>query len=142
MPLARLYLVRGFRRNAQRNSDGAFSDFGEAIKLEPNNPFALAGLGIIYAGKGDCTPALEKLDQSIRLDPNLLVAYVGRGGCLWKKGNLDGARADYQKALTLNPDPATRKSVESVLELMASEDPPATSSAAPAPADPKPAGAP
>jgi len=150
VPLARLYLIRGFRRNAQHNAEAAFSDFSEAIKLEPNNAFALAGLGSVYAGKGDCTPALEKLDQSIRLDPSILVAYVGRGGCLWKKGDLDGARADYQKALSLNPDPATKKSVERVLELMASAAPanpgaaPSSSAAGapPATSDSKPAGAP
>jgi len=151
VPLARLYLIRGYRRNAQHNAEAAFSDFGEAIKLEPDNPHALAGLGTVYAGRGDCTPALEKLDRSIHLDPNILVAYVGRGACLWKKGDLSGARADYQKALSMNPDPATRTSVESVLALMEAEAPGAKASAPPAqdssaaasaPAGPKPADTP
>ncbi len=119
--LAKLFLIRGFRRSAQQNVDGAFSDFGEAIKIEPNNAPALAGLGTIYVKKGDCSRGVETLDRSIRLDPNILVAYVARGGCLWDKGNRDGARADYQKALSLNPDPATRKSVEHVLDLIVSE---------------------
>jgi hypothetical protein len=131
VPLARLYLIRGYRRNTQQNVDGAFSDFGEAIKLEPNNAFGLAGLGSVYVRKGDCAHAIDVLDQAIKLDPNIVIAYVGRGGCLWNKGDPDGARADYQKALSLNPDPDTKKSVEVVLEML--------SSAAP---DPKPMGTP
>lgn len=121
--LAKLYLKRGFQRGAQQNADAALSDFGEALKFEPNNASALAGLGTMYVKKGDCTRGVAMLDQAIRLDTNIIMAYVGRASCLSRTGNLDGARADYRKALSLNPDPATRKSVELVLDLMASAAP-------------------
>ena len=149
--LAKLFVIRGFRRGAQQNMEAALSDFGEAVKLVPDDAWALAGTGSIYAKKGDCARGMEALDRAIRLDPNIIVAYVARGGCLWDKGNRDGARADYQKALSLSPDPATKKSVEAILAMLSSAAPatmPGAPQAAPietatpAAPDSKPAGVP
>jgi tetratricopeptide (TPR) repeat protein len=135
--LTKLYLIRGFRRVTQKDTDGAFADFSEASKNSPDSSLALAGLGAIHVQRNDCDQGLELLNRSIEVDPNIIFAYVNRAVCLSKTGNLEGARGDYQKALSLNPDPATKKAVEGVLEAMASAEHQATPGSAPSSADPQ-----
>ena len=72
--------------------DGAIHEYRQALSLDPNNAKARTNLG----------GALEEKN------PNSALNYERRGFAKKSKGDFDGAIADYNKAIELNPTYATR----------------------------------
>ena len=54
--------------------------------------------------KGHLEAALRLYTEAIQLNPSHVLAYVARGGILGSLENYDGAIADYNAALDLNPE--------------------------------------
>ena len=76
------------RRPNKEQNDAAIAMFEQALKLDPNEPDALAGLALAYgrnnfwrwAGANpDLTPKIIALsDRAIELDPHNVTAYIAK----------------------------------------------------------------
>ena len=65
---------QGDRFFQERKFDKAVEAYQQAIKLQPNNGKAYAGLGFAYGAMGRYPEAAEAFKQAIRLQPNALVS--------------------------------------------------------------------
>jgi tetratricopeptide (TPR) repeat protein len=59
---------------------------------------------MVYARQSRWPEALEALAQAGKLDPGYAMMYYYRGGVHASTGNIAEAVADYQHALTLDPN--------------------------------------
>lgn len=85
--------------------DGAME---KALKLDPKNPNALltATKRPLFAEPkhgGDPQKAFELIARVLEIDPNMELAIAFRGVAYEKLGQLDKAKADWHRALEINP---------------------------------------
>ncbi len=71
-------------------------------------------------GPANAQRALKHYDRALQLKPDLARAYMYRGVLYTQLGNLDRARADHGRLLTL--DPALARKLEAVIAGRASDD--------------------
>jgi protein O-mannosyl-transferase len=74
------------------------------ITKDPNSWMAYNNLGIVQLEKGDLDDAIEKYEQSLRLNPDYPEAHYNLGSALLQKGQIEEAIAHSQKALQLQPN--------------------------------------
>jgi len=91
---------RGFFNS--RNYDRAIADYGEAIKLNPNDAFALAHRCEAYESKEDHDAAIADCTEAIRIDPGYGWAYNNRGVAYYGLHDYDAALADHAAAIKLD----------------------------------------
>lgn len=72
------------------------------VTVRPATPYdqAYARASEVYR-TGDMDAALTAFNEAIRLDAERPEAYLDRGDVYYVQGNLNGTRADYQKAIAL-----------------------------------------
>jgi hypothetical protein len=79
----------------------------------------LAGLyserGNLRMQKGELDKALADLDESIRINPASFIAFWTRGAVYVAKNDFERAREDFNRALALNPDDASKTKIKEVL---------------------------
>ncbi|HEX6101032.1 MAG TPA: protein kinase [Thermoanaerobaculia bacterium] len=75
----------------------------EAMRLNPNYPWAPHWLGILMAGRGHTRRALELIDMSKDLDPLSPIINVGAGIPLHIAGRYDEAVQCYRAVLEMDP---------------------------------------
>ena len=82
----------------------AFEAWTEAIELNPKNALAYEARGYYctYYNK-DYAQGISDYTRAIELNPNNADNYFYRGVCLSESGDVDAAKADFEQALTLNP---------------------------------------
>jgi len=56
---------------------------------------------------GDLDGAMEKVNEAVKLDPHCAEAYDVRARIKFKRGDLEGARSDLEKAIEQCPNPWT-----------------------------------
>ena len=83
--------------------DCALGALNEAIRLDPNNVWALSFRGYALQQKGDLDSALKDLDKAIQIEPNKADAYYFRAGIYDEKGSLVKAIEDMTKAIENTP---------------------------------------
>jgi tetratricopeptide (TPR) repeat protein len=96
--------------------DRAIADYGEGIRLSPNNATAFRNRGFLNMRRQRYDRAIQDFDEAIRLDPNVAAAFSGRAYALRFVGQYERAIADYRKALTLQLDDASRRQIEKTLK--------------------------
>lgn len=101
--LAKLHTNRGVERKRAGDLAGAIADFGEAIRLNPADPFAHNNRANARRDMGDLRGAIADYGAALRLDPAYTGAYVNRGMLHERMGALDPARADYREAISRPP---------------------------------------
>jgi tetratricopeptide (TPR) repeat protein len=101
--LSGLYDNRGVEYSRKGQRDRAIADYGQAIRLNPNNTRALNNRGSAYSENGDHDRAIADYNEAIRIDPNYVSAYYNRGLAKRAKGDADGGNADIAKAMQLSP---------------------------------------
>src|SRR5205823_8494129 len=74
------------------------------IAKNPSCWIAYNNLGVLQFQKGDLDDAIEKYEQSLRLNPDYAEARYNLGSALLQKGKIDDAIAQCQKALELGPN--------------------------------------
>jgi tetratricopeptide (TPR) repeat protein len=99
--LAAIYRARGSWKQKKGALDGALTDYGKSIRLDPDNVENYDYRGDAYQLKGDLDRALADYDHATRIDPNYAAAYYGRGLIYEKKQDLDKARAEYNAAIAV-----------------------------------------
>ena len=92
---------RGFAYLNKRDFDHAAADFGEVIKLNPQNVGAYNDRAAAYKLKGDLDRALADYNQAIAIDPNYADAYNNRGTVHLTRREFDLAIADFNQAIAL-----------------------------------------
>jgi tetratricopeptide (TPR) repeat protein len=103
------YFIRGLAHQLLSDWHEAVDDFGQAIKLNPNNAYAYLNRGNILIGLDDLQQGITDLDQGIRLSPDLCKAYLDRACAHTTLGHPQEALADLDKAIRLGyaPDKTT-----------------------------------
>jgi tetratricopeptide (TPR) repeat protein len=87
---------------------GAISRYTQAIAIDPTYTWPYVNRGIVYASANSCKNALPDFDKAIDLGFNGGLVFLWRGTCLYKTGEYDGAIANINKALSLEPGNASR----------------------------------
>ena len=95
---------QGDRFFQERKLEPAAEAYQQAIKLQPNNAKAYAGLGFAYGAMGRYPEAVEAFKQAIRLQPNAPLAYGGLGTSYHMLRRYQESKEAYQHAIRLKPD--------------------------------------
>jgi tetratricopeptide (TPR) repeat protein len=82
-------------------------DLTEILRITPNNQSATLLLAMTYAKLGQNTVALQKINAYILMYPENAEGYAARAEMEVKQEQWQLARADYDKAVELNPDEPT-----------------------------------
>src|SRR6266849_5520597 len=72
------------------------------LKVAPSDPDNWAGLATVYSREGQNSDALVALDRAVQLDPNRADLHAARARSLRALGARSRARAEFQKALSLD----------------------------------------
>jgi len=95
---------QGDRLFQERKFEPAAEAYQQAIKLQPNNAKANAGLGFAYGAMGRYPEAVEAFKQAIRLQPNAPFPYGGLGTVYHMLQRYQESKEAYQQAIRLKPD--------------------------------------
>ncbi|MGE0434647.1 MAG: protein kinase, partial [Planctomycetota bacterium] len=96
------YTNRGEIRRRAGDLDGAIDDLTRAIEIYPRDVSLLHRVAA-YTEKGDVESAIADLTRLIRLRTQLATTYRMRGVLRHKRGELEGALADFSRALYREP---------------------------------------
>jgi tetratricopeptide (TPR) repeat protein len=94
-------LLRGRERLQRKDYKGAFSDFNQAIILNPNDADNYVNRGFLLQQLGDQVSALSDFDRAVLINPRSAIAYFERGGTRYSLGDLTGGILDLQQAAKL-----------------------------------------
>jgi tetratricopeptide (TPR) repeat protein len=93
----------------------------QMVAQDPTNSFARYGLAMEYANSGELASAVTEFQALISSDPNYSAAYYHGGQALEKLGQIDDARAVYEKGIEATRragDEHTRAEIEAALSLL------------------------
>lgn len=80
----------------------AILDYGEAIRLEPQNAAdSYHNRGTVYGNLGQYEQAIKDYDQAIRLDPEYAPAYANRALAYALSGDDTAALEDVDQAVRI-----------------------------------------
>jgi tetratricopeptide (TPR) repeat protein len=100
---AEAYDARGDAHAEMGNFERAIQDYGEALKLKPEDASPLLERGLAYEQTGDHNRALRDFDEALKLNPKNDIAFYYRSIVHAKKGNNDRAIQDLDEAIQLDP---------------------------------------
>jgi tetratricopeptide (TPR) repeat protein len=91
--------------HAVGETDRALSDYGDAIRVDPNNSLAYLGRGVLLATrKRAYNRAIEDFDKVLVLQPDNVDALIARGNAYSQIGDNGRALADLDRAIQLAPE--------------------------------------
>jgi len=93
-----LYWERGITYLQMNNHQGAITNFEACLERKMDFANAHLGLGMAWRGQGDYVEALLHHDEAIRLNPRSSWFYNERARTHQRKGDTQGAEADFAKA--------------------------------------------
>lgn len=96
--LPNAYLERGNAHRSLGEPDAALADFQKAADLDPTLADAHTGSAMIYLERRDPAHALDELNKSLAIRPNI-EAYYQRGLILEARGEHQTAIADFDLAI-------------------------------------------
>ncbi len=73
------------------------------LKTDPNNATLLNQVGIVYRSAHQFKEAQKYFEQSLQADPKNADVRADMAACMYYEGDVDGALAQLDKALTYNP---------------------------------------
>jgi tetratricopeptide (TPR) repeat protein len=103
--------IKGQIESDKGDLDPAVTDYGEAIRLAPQDAGLYIDRGTVWARKGDNDKAAADLEQAIKLDEKNAGGYAVAALSLkarldFSKGNPERAIVDYDEAIRLAPQQA------------------------------------
>ena len=107
------YTLQSLAWRSDENGDTgtALELFREALKLDPDNQWAINGFGAMLNKSGDHHQAVDVLERGYRLYPeskyipgNLMNALRSLGDELWESGRELEADKEYRRALAIDPE--------------------------------------
>ena len=126
--------------------DEAIAAWQEVLKLQPENPYALANTGIVYTEQARWPQAREMFVRALKTQPDNAEAHYGLGMAEAQMGNYAGAIAAWETTLHLQPNNAdARYNLALVRQRLAGENNapplPSVTGSAPSTGAPVPVGA-
>jgi DNA-binding winged helix-turn-helix (wHTH) protein/tetratricopeptide (TPR) repeat protein len=114
------------RQHQAANNEMAIELYQRALRIEPRNPRALAGLSLALGQRATkfnqrretTDEALKLARRAIAVDPRLALAHEALGLALDSQGEVAQALAEYQRAAALDPrDTASLASAANLLQV-------------------------
>jgi tetratricopeptide (TPR) repeat protein len=99
-------------RQYQRSVDA----YGEALKLQPNNPDVLTDQGVMYEQLGDFDRALANFEQARRIAPSHVQSLYNIG-VVWRKHKNDSKKAMAAWRQVVKDFPGTPQAVQAAAEI-------------------------
>ncbi|MGE0433147.1 MAG: tetratricopeptide repeat protein [Planctomycetota bacterium] len=96
-------ILRASIRIDRNNPTGAESDLRDAMRIMPPTARALMLMGRALAMQNRNAEAINALDHSLVLEPDSFKALLTRALVREQLGNIDGAMADFSKAIEADP---------------------------------------
>jgi tetratricopeptide (TPR) repeat protein len=90
----------------QQKYDKALAAFNKALEKNPSHPVILSQRGVLFLHMNKKKRCLEDLDSALALEPDNSYRYSSRAYAKDFFGDLDGAIADYEIAVQLDPEDA------------------------------------
>ncbi len=103
-PKADDFLIRGNEKYNQKDYKGAFADYTQAIRLNPNYAVPYYNRGNVRSALGDKQAAIADYNSAIKINSNDALAYYNRGVVRADLRDNQGAIADFNKAIEINPN--------------------------------------
>jgi tetratricopeptide (TPR) repeat protein len=100
---ARHCYTRAEEHRRAREFDRALALYAQALRLDPQCRPAYVGRSLILLSQGRAGEAVADLDAALALGPEHAEAFGLRGDARVLAEDLDGADADYARALEINP---------------------------------------
>lgn len=100
------HLNSGHAKLDKGELQGALSDYGKAIALDPNHARGYSGRGMAFYRLGRIPEATKDFNRALVIEPRHTYAWVGLGDVKGDAGDFDGAIAEYSKAIEVNPTSA------------------------------------
>jgi tetratricopeptide (TPR) repeat protein len=99
------YYSRAECNAARERYDLALADYNRALHLNPKNQFALGGRGVVFLKQKNYAKAIDDLTEATRINPRWDFAYHKRSEAKEAIGDTAGAKADLDKAFSLDSQP-------------------------------------
>lgn len=99
---ARLSLAHALRGDGQY--EAAAAEFDRYLGRHPDDPYALAGAGLVAMARGRDAEAIARLDRALELDPENGPALDGRAALALRRGEFAAALPLLERARALDPD--------------------------------------
>ena len=96
------YNLLGSIRGYQGRLVEAATRFGEAIRLNPDDPNSHVNLGLTRVRQGRLEEARVEFVEALRLDPAMAMVHHNLANVLIEQGRLEEARAHFAQAATLH----------------------------------------
>jgi len=87
-------------------TEQALSRYREILSQDPNNPYVLTNLGLIYQQTGNLKEAISLYEKALESDPKFVPAAQNLGVAWLKAGNSEEAARWLERTLALQPDNA------------------------------------
>ncbi|MDC3378684.1 protein kinase [Planctomycetota bacterium] len=108
---------RGLVRGRLGDLEGGLADAREVARLSPNSHEGYAVQGLLLAADGDFAAAEQAFAEVVRRRPTDAEMLTARGYARQRLGKLEGALADYQASLDLDPIAETYVNLGSLLQM-------------------------
>ena len=82
----------------------ALSRYREILAQDPNNPYVLTNLGLIYQQTGNLKEAISTYEKALESDPRFAPAAQNLGVAWLKAGNSEEAARWLERSLALQPE--------------------------------------
>jgi len=100
------YIAQAIDRLNSDDIGVAIEMYREALKLDPNDPTALTGLGAALDESGELESAIDCYQKALKAAPDDVIAHSGLGVVYEKQGKIDAAGLEYRAALSLDQQTA------------------------------------
>jgi tetratricopeptide (TPR) repeat protein len=104
---AGLYNNRGTAFADKGDQKHAFTDYAQAIRLNPGESAAYVNRGDLQFRRGELDRAIEDFDAALRIDPAFERAYIGRTAAYLKTNQGDAALRSADDMIAHEPGSAT-----------------------------------
>jgi Flp pilus assembly protein TadD len=87
--------------------EAAIQLYQEALKLDPDDPTALTGLGAAFDEAGELENAVDCYKKALKVNPDDVIAHSGLGVAYEKQGNTDLTIREFRAAYLLDEETAS-----------------------------------
>ena len=102
-PTADALLAQAMKASANNETAAAIAILDNVIAVHPNYAEAWNKRATVYFLIGRYNDSLKDIERTLELEPRHFGALSGRGMIMRKQGDLAGARAAFEEALSFNP---------------------------------------